>query len=143
MENILTLGAQCTTSCTLKETVGREAVVGIEAGLSPSSRPLPSPSCHGPCPLSASSPASADGAGPTRTRWWHGVIGASARSECERGHCQQQVQAPGRTTAHRSKEFLVTTRGSPHDSIRHPALVWCPDSPAPPSRHGRRPPCPA
>lgn len=56
-----TLGAQCTNSCTLKGTVGHEAVVGTGVGLGLSSMPLPtlshlgpqSPFCRQPTPATA------------------------------------------------------------------------------------------
>ncbi|KAK1338693.1 hypothetical protein QTO34_019350 [Cnephaeus nilssonii] len=75
-------GDQCTNSCTLKGTVGREAVVGTRAGLGPSSVPPPSPSSHGPqSPVCQQSPPPPllphiDSASPARTHTWRGVIGA-------------------------------------------------------------------
>ncbi|EPQ03067.1 Potassium channel subfamily K member 2 [Myotis brandtii] len=54
---LTTIGVQCTNLCTLKGTVGREAVVGTGEGLGPSSTPLPGPPTMVPSPLSAGSPA--------------------------------------------------------------------------------------
>ncbi|ELK37615.1 5-azacytidine-induced protein 2 [Myotis davidii] len=80
--------AQCTNSCTLKGTVGCKAVVGTGMGLDPSSTPPPGSYCCSPAALLPPPPLPcADGAGPTHTCLWCGVIGAGSSSGWERGWC--------------------------------------------------------